>query len=109
MTKSIIINSESFQDNITEFETSVKNVADYLEKINNQMDKIDGTNELWKSKVALEMHNDHIELKKKFEKVNTELSGYVTFLKNTLQKYKDEETSINNKIENNSSDLDVNE
>ena len=109
MTKSILINSEAFQQNISDFEMHVNKVSEYLQKIDNQMKKIDGTNELWKSKVAVRIHDDHMDLQKKFDDVNEELSSYVTFLKKTLTDYKTQEENIDKAIDNNSSNLDVNE
>ena len=109
MTKSILINSEAFQQNISDFEMHVNKVSEYLQKIDNQMNKIDGTNELWKSKVAVRIHDDHMDLQKKFDDVNEELSSYVTFLKKTLTDYKTQEENIDKAIDNNSSNLDVNE
>ena len=109
MTKSILINSEAFQQNISDFEMHVNKVSEYLQKIDNQMKKIDGNNELWKSKVAVRIHDDHIDLQKKFENVNNELSSYVTFLKSTLNNYKTQENNIDKAIDNNSRLLDVNE
>ena len=109
MTKSIIINEQSFQDEITRFETSINNIKDYLDKIDKEMDNIDGNNDTWKSKVATNIHDDHLELKKRFNNINTELSSYLSFLKKTLEDYKIQENNINTAIENNSSLLDVNE
>ena len=109
MNKNILINSEAFQQNISDFEMHVNKVTEYLQKIDNQMKQIDGNNELWKSRVAVCIHDDHMDLQKKFDDINKELSSYVTFLKNTLANYKTQESNIDKAIENNSSNLDVNE
>jgi uncharacterized protein YukE len=108
-TRNILVNAESFQGNINSFEDSVNRIAELFESISNQMQKVDGTNELWKSKVAVNMHNDYIVLEKKFEEINVELQSYVVFLKNVLESYEKQENNIDTAIEDNSSLLDVNE
>ena len=107
--RSLIINGDSFQSKINTIEDKVNKVAETLELISNNMKQIDGTNDVWKSETAVEMHNDYIELQKNFEKINVELCTYVIFLKNVLESYTEQENNLDIAIEKNSDNLDVNE
>ena len=108
-TRNVMINSEAFSEDISNFETHVNNIVEYFEKISRTMSNIDGKNDLWKSNTAVLMHDDYQELEKRFEKINVELLAFVIFLKDTLSNYEIEESNIDKAIDENSSILDVNE
>ena len=75
-TRSLIIDGNSFQDNITRLEEKVNLVADTIDLINNNMKLIDGTNDVWKSDTAVEMHNDYLEIQKSLDSINVECVRY---------------------------------
>jgi len=109
MEKIIKIKSEQFSSNIQKFENKANDIADCLEKISTQMMNIDGTNNTWKSKNAELIYDDYKNLEKQFEKINVELCSYVVFLKDTLSEYEKLESQTDKKIDDNSSNLDINE
>ena len=109
MAHSIIVDSDSFSSNINSFEETVKNVEALLKRMSEIMKEVDGENETWKSKSAQLVHEDFSQIEGGFEEINTKLTGYVTFLKDTLENYEKEENKLEKSIEDNSLNLDVNE
>ena len=109
MNRKIIINQSVFSEVINKFEEKVNKVTECLERLNDNIGSVDGTNELWKSDTAVAMHEDYIEMSNRFNKINVELNTYVIFLKEVLAKYEQEVQNENIKINDNSSNLNINE
>ncbi len=109
MNRNITINKEVFSEDINRFEEKVNKVTECLERISNNIGNVDGSNELWKSDTAVAMHEDYLELEKKFRKINVELNTYVIFLKETLERYEEEENKIDQAIIDNNGNLSINE
>ncbi len=109
MNSNIMINSESFQEQIEKFDAKTKEIQEVLETMSRTMKEIDGTNETWKSKVGERVHNDFVDVEKNFEKINAEFSVYSLFLKDVLEDYKMEEEKEEKSIEDGKNYLDINE
>ena len=109
MNRKITINKEAFSEDINKFEEKVNKVTECLERLSDNIGSVDGTNELWKSDTAVAMHEDYLEIEKRFKKINVELNTYVIFLKETLEKYEQEEQNEEKKIADNSSNFTINE
>lgn len=109
MAHSIIINSDAFCDSINSFGENVKQVNESLNRISNVMKEIDGNNETWKSKTALEVHEKFTETENNFESISVELSNFEKFLKDTLESYKNEEQKLEKSLDNQYSNFDVHE
>ena len=107
--RSIMINKDSFQEKISRLEEKVNLVANQFETIGKNMKQIDGTNDNWKSKTAVAIHDDYMRIENDFSQINVELYTYVLFLKNVLEDYVSQERNIDKAIEEESPYLDVNE
>lgn len=109
MKTGVIINGEGFENNINSFEKNVLSVKESLNKISILMQDITGDNETWKSETGVAVHEKFTEVEKGFENINTELDNFTKFLKSTIEKYKEEETKLEQSVDSQSSNFDVNE
>lgn len=109
MDSNIMINSESFQDQINKFDAKTGEIEEILNTMSRTMKEIDGNNDTWKSKVGQKIHEEFVDVEKNFEKINAEFSVYSLFLKDVLEDYKMEEEKQEKSIEDGSNYLDVNE
>ena len=109
MNRNITINKDLFSEDINKFEEKVNKITECFERLRDNIGSVDGSNDLWKSDTAVAMHKDYLELEKRFNKINVELNTYVIFLKETLERYIQEENTIDKAIVDNNSNLVINE
>ena len=109
MGQSLVVNSESFESSIDSFSKDVVKISETLDKIKNLMKDIDGQNSTWESKVGVKLREKYQTVEDGFEGINEEFKKFEAFLRNVLQDYKTEVEKENKSINDNSSDLNINE
>ena len=102
------INSDEFSKSIDLFQKKIKIVSDKLDNISNLMKEIDGKNETWYSPTSKAVSEEFLDIETNFEKINTKLLAYDTFLQDTLEEYKNEEIKYEKAIKDNIEDLNIN-
>ena len=83
-------------------------INEILDDIDEQMKKIDGTTNVWQGKVQRSVYASYKSIADSFPKIKEELENFNKFLDKTNTNYQSAETSINQDIENNDTNLAVN-
>lgn len=109
MNHSLIINSETFSNSVSSFESTTTRIKEILDSMTELMKEIDGDNDIWKSKTAVSLHEKYKVTGSRFKDINETFERYTKFLKTTLEDYQKEEKKEEISIESQSDDLDVNE
>lgn len=108
MKSNLDIDTVKLESIVTKLETNQKKVKEIFDNINKKMELCDGTNEMWKGITQEKVYESYKVLSDKFPEINSELEKYNNFLRTTIENYKQEDKSINNKIDANSENLDIN-
>ena len=100
---------------IEEFDKIVENLNNELNKIkesfdseSNNMKKILDNKEVWSGKARDKANEKYEKMTNIYPKVTQSLENYVSFLKDTSNRYKELEKSTNDAIEKYSNELNVN-
>lgn len=105
---SVLLNSDDFSNNIDKFDKKRREIEDLLEKITISMNKINGHNEIWNSDTQRMIYDDYKGIEKRYNGINAEFTSYSIFLKEVLEKHKEEENSQITFLDKNDSNMNIN-
>lgn len=106
MSKEITISESSMREVIERFSNSQKAIAESFQKIQNQMQSISGDRS-WEGLASDAFLNKFKLLEQNFPKINQKYLSYITFMETVLEKYGNEDNSLQRKIDNIDISLDI--
>lgn len=109
MESNLKVKSESFEDKLNQFKEKRTKIEDTLNEVCTIMKEIDGENDTWKGKTAKRVHDSYQTTELRFQDINAKLKSLETFLNQTLNSYKQEEEKEEKSINENISNLNINE
>lgn len=107
MSRNARMNTAAVGGIIADLETKVGSVKSIFKSLNTNMANVDGTTETWKGRSQEIIYKKYCEISNKYSSINEQLDAYITFLKDTLEAYKQEENNIQSSTANSESDLNV--
>ena len=108
MSKTVKIITPDFESKLNLIETKVSEIKSLIVSIENDMTKVDGTHlTIWHGKAQEILYNYYKNVSSKFPNIEKRLDDYITFLKNTVELYKQEENAQEKSVVNQEESLDV--
>lgn len=108
MSKTARISTSEFESKLGSIETKVQEIKNLISSIDNEMSKVDGTHiTIWSGKAQEILYSHYKNVSNKFPNIEKRLDDYITFLKNTVELYKEEEKTLENSVNNNEDDLSI--
>lgn len=108
MSKTVKIITPEFESKLSSIETKVQEIKDLISSIDDEMSKVDGTHTtIWSGKAQDILYNHYKNVFGKFPNTEKTLDEYITFLKNTVELYKQEEKTLETSVNNNEDELSV--
>ena len=101
------INTNEFENALGSIETKVSEIKDIIKAIDKEMSLIDGSNSIWKGKAQDIVYTRYKEISGKYPEFETKLDDYVTFLKNTVELYKQENHAQSQSVVVQDDELDI--
>lgn len=102
------MNTETLEKTISEVDAKISDIKGIYNEIEKKMMVLDGADDIWKGKVQSSLYKHYLEIAANFPIVVEQLTAYSTFLKNSVENYKNTESSINTDVDNNQDDLNIN-
>lgn len=107
MNRIVITNTDSFENIIGSFESSLNKIKDAFDRETAHIETINKT-DVWTGATQEVMYEKHKELEKNFNPIEDALQHYINFMKKTVSDYKAIEAKIDSDANDNSTNLDVN-
>ena len=104
---SVKINTNEFENTLGSIETKVSEIKDIIKDIDKEMSLIDGSNSIWRGKAQDIVYARYKEISNKYPEIETKLDDYVTFLKNTVELYKQENDTQSQSVVVQEDELDI--
>ena len=101
------INTNEFETTLGSIEKKVSEIKDILNSIDKEMLLIDGSTSNWKGKAQEIVYTRYKEVSNKYPAFEAKLDDYVTFLKNTVELYKQENDVQNQSVIVQDDELDI--
>jgi len=106
---SIIIKEQEFRDIINNINKEIDNLEKIYEEINNKAKRLDGNDEMWKSDTQKVVYDYYVSISKDFPSNINRLKSLSSYLNTTLENYINEEKGIDKDIDEDASNLSINE
>lgn len=98
---------DSYENIINKFEESLTKITEIFNKQNQNIEKINKT-ETWTGIAQENTYKKYKELESKYGNIEESLLTCISFMKKTLDDYRNIEEQFNSDLENNSIELNVN-
>lgn len=108
MSKTVKVLTPDFENKLSLIENKVSEIKSLIDSIENDMTKVDGSHlTIWHGKAQEILYNHYKNVSSKFPNIEKRLDDYITFLKNTVELYKQEEHAQEKSVVNQEDFLDV--
>ena len=108
MSNTVKISTPEFESKLGSIETKVQEIKDLISSIDDEMLKVDGTHiTIWSGKAQEILYNHYKNVANKFPNIEKRLDDYITFLKNTVELYKEEENTLGTSVNKNDNELNI--
>ena len=105
----IVIKEDEFRSIINDLDKEITNLENTYNDIKVRGQKLDGTSDMWKSETQKVVYDYYKSVSDKFPNNIERFKSLSDYLKTTLNNYIEGEKSINKDVDNNASELNINE
>lgn len=104
----ISIDTEALNEVISSLETKLANMTEIYDSLNTKLELLNGESDVWKGPSQEETYEYYKEISSRFPDTLKKLDNFITYLKKTVQDYKNEDDSIIKDLEINENNLSIN-